>query len=514
MRRSVLRNGRSWLIAILAVALLMGGSGPSSSAQTSSQVVVGQGGDPPSMDPHKSRGPFGGNILFNLFDGLTRFDSEGQLHPALATSWRSVNNTTWQFSLRRGVKFHNGAEFSAEAVVFNFKRLFEPNVHRLNTEFRNIERIDVLDRYTINIVTKGADPVLPQRVTELLISEPGHTQRVGEEGMSREAAGTGPYRLVEWRTNQQVVLQAFADYWGGKPKVDRLIFRTIPEESTRIAELLTGRVDIISDVPPEQVRAINANPRLRIESRPSKRVPFVGLNLLDWGPRPLKDVRVRQALNYAVNVPEILRTIYQGLGRQTATVFRADYFGYDASIEPYPHDPAKARELLAAAGYPNGFEVNLLTSEQIILKGVELAQAIAGQLRRAGIRAEVKPLALATYRNTVIGGQEQQKNEGLYVWNWGTSLSDPDSPLSGFLHSKGISSFYRNSELDALIEKGRVTLNQEERRRVYREVQLLLKREAPVIFLFQAPDIWGVNERVVWKARQDQNVLGRDMNLK
>ena len=503
-----------WVIAFALFALVVGGYGPSSSAQSGPQVVVGQGGDPPSMDPHKSRGSFGGNILFNLFDGLTRFDSEGRLHPALATSWRSVNDRTWQFSLRRGVRFHNGVEFTADTVVFNFKRLFEPDVHRLNTEFRNIERIDVLDRFTINIVTKGPDPVMPQRVTELLISEPGHTQQVGEERMNREAMGTGPYRLVEWRPNQHVVLQAFDNYLGGKSKVDRLVFRTIPEESTRIAELLTGRVDIISDVPPEQIRATNANPRLRIESRPSKRVPFVGINLLDWGPRPLKDVRVRQALNHAVNVPEILRTIYLGMGRQTATIFRGDYFGYDTSIEPYPHDPAKARQLLAEAGFPNGFQVNLLTSEQIILKGVELAQAIAGQLARVGVRAEVKPVAHATYRNMVIGGQEQQKNEGLYVWNWGTSLSDPDSPLSGFLHSKGITSYYRNPELDTLIDRGRVTLNPEDRRRIYREVQLLLKREAPVIFLFQAPDIWGVSQRIVWKARQDQNVLGKDMDLR
>jgi peptide/nickel transport system substrate-binding protein len=516
MRRTI-RNACTLAIPLLislALASASWVSDPVWAQARPREAVVAHGGDPPSMDPHKVRGAFGGNVLFNLFEGLTRVTPDSKLQPALATSWRSVDDKTWQFSLRRGVKFHNGVLFTADAVAYNFRRLLEPGKPRLNSSFQSVERVDILDRYTVNVVSKGVDPTLPEKMSELLISEPAHTEQAGEEGMSRNPVGTGPFRLVEWRTNQRVVMDAFPEYWRGKPKIDRLVFETIPEATTRIAALLTQRADLIQDVPPEQIAAINANPQFRVETRASKRVVYVGMTLLDWGPKELKDRRVRQALNHAVDVPSILRNVLGGLGRRTETVFRPDYFGYDPSITAYDYNPTRAKQLLAEAGYRDGFETGLLTSEGIIIKGVEIAEAVAGQLRQVGVRATVKPVSLATIRSIVVGGQAQKKNEGLFVSNYGSSLSDPNIPLTGFLYSRGGNSFYANPELDALIERARTTLNVNDRRRIYRDVQVLLKQEAPVIFMFQAPDIWGINKRLTWTARNDQNIMGFEMEVK
>ena len=209
----------------------------------------------------------------------------------------------------------------------------------------------------------------------------------------------------------------------------------------------------------------------------------------------------------------ILQTIMEGYGTRLATNFRPDFFGYNPDLEPYPHDPDKARGLLADAGYAEGLTLSFQTSEQVFPSAAEVVQALAEQLRAVGIGVDIDVVDHSTFRSIVIAGQEAHETEDLYAWNWGALDPDPDSPLSGTLHSEGISSYYANPELDALIDAGRSEMDRTERAEIYAQVQDLIFEEAPFIFLFQIPDVYGVSNRVVFEPRLDQYILGQFLDV-
>ena len=504
------------LLAIpLIVALVLGACTPQTPQQSGPlTVVVAQAADPVTLDPQKPGGPVGGNFYRNLFDTLLKQDDTGKVVASIATEWSRLSETQWRFKLRQGVKFTNGEAVDANAVHFTIQRMLEPGKVRQLYTFGLIKETKVINDYTIDIITKVADPFLPIQVTDLFIIPPKAAAQAGEDGFNLSPIGSGPFKLGERLPNQRIVLEANKEYWGGAPKIDQLVFRPIPEASTRLAELLSGGVDIVPDLTPEQAAGLKPDGGVRAISLPSKRVPFVGINLLANAPSPLKDKRVRQALNYAVDAEVIIKSVLGGNGKRLATIFRPDWPGYDTSLAPYPYDPAKAKQLLADAGYPNGFSMTMMTSAGIISKGVEVTQAVAGQLAAVGVKVEVTTLELNAYRAIAIGGQKENKLSGLYLWNWGAKPGAPDSALNGFLRSTGITSYWNNPTFDALVDETLQTFDENKRLDGYKRVQSMLKDEAPVIFLYQANDIYGLGSRVTWKPRIDQDILGEEMAAK
>ena len=319
------------------------------------EVVVVQNADPQTLDPQKAGGSAGGNILFNIFNGLTKQSEDmAEVLPSLATEWTAVDDVTWEFKLREGVTFHNGEPFTAEAVKYTVDRMMDPDAARENSSFKTLVETIVVDDYTVQLVTSQPEPLLPAKVFGLHILPPKYTEEVGEEEFGQNPVGTGAYKLAEFTPNQRIVLEANEDYWDGVPEVDTLIFRPVAEASTRLAELLTGEADIVMDISPEDIDMVEEDENVHIAAVDSKRVPFLGLDLLPDGPEFLKDVRVRQALNYAVDVDAIIDTILSGYATRVATVYRTDFIGYDETLEPYSYDPDKAIELLAEAGYGEG----------------------------------------------------------------------------------------------------------------------------------------------------------------
>jgi peptide/nickel transport system substrate-binding protein len=480
------------------------------------EVVILASGDPPDFDPHTSGATEKSNVVHNVYDSLTMLDADQtETLPALATEWELIDDLTWEFKLREGVKFHNGEDFTAEDVKFSAERLHDPNaeVARLTSSLPDFDHAEVIDDYTVRIHTKSPDPILPQRIYGLLIVPNEYTASISESEFAMSPVGTGPYKLAEYVPGQRIVMEANDDYWGGRPKVDRLVIRPVPEPSTRVAELQTGGADIIQQAPVAQMAEIEASGNARVEVRDGRRVAFVGLDLLPGGPEALQDKRVRHALNHAVDVDLILQTINEGYGTRLATNFRPDFFGFDPNAKPFEHDPEKAKQLLAEAGYAEGLTLSFQTSDQVFPGAVEVVQALAEQLRAVGITVNVDVVDHATFRSIVIAGQEAHETEDMYAWNWGALDPDPDSPLSGTLHCEGISSYYCNPELDALIESGRREMDRTKRAEIYRQVQALLLEEAPFIFLFQIPDVYGVSNRVVFEPRLDQYILGQFLDV-
>ncbi|MCA9331295.1 hypothetical protein KC957_04535, partial [Candidatus Saccharibacteria bacterium] len=472
--------------------------------------------DPPSGDPQKTRGANGGHLLFNMYDGLVALSGDmTEITPALATSWEQLDDQTWSFTLREGVQFHNGEMFTAEAVRYTIERLLDPDAVRFNTDYRQIGEVEVIDDTHVVIHTLTPDPNFLAKLTSLHMVPPIYTASVSEEEFSANPVGTGPYRFVEWILGQRLVLEANDNYWGGRPTVDRLVFRPIPEASTRLAELQAGTVDIIVGLNYDVIPLVDADPNLRAAANTGRRTVFMHMDLLN-GAEPLQDQRVRQAMSYAIDRQLLIDSVLNGYGTPLATIFRPDMAGYSADFQPYPYDPQRARELLAEAGYPDGFDIRFMTSDGIINKGVEVAEALGAMLGEVGIRTEILPVALQVMRDMYIGNPDPAGGnvEPLFMFNYGAPTPDATSPLRALIQTGGIETFMHDEEFDALIDAYGSEMDPSARAEVAHTIQERLYNELPLIALYLQLDVYGVNDRLDWTPRKDEYILGKDITIK
>jgi peptide/nickel transport system substrate-binding protein len=302
---------------------------------------------------------------------------------------------------------------------------------------------------------------------------------------------------VEWRKDDRVVLAANAGYWGGAPKIANAVFRPIKETRTRIAELKSGGVNIAVDVPPEDVAGLKSG-STKIASVASDFLYFFAFDTTR--DTPLKDKRVRQAINYAVDVDAIQSALLDGLGTRIALTLPADAFGYDKAWKPYPYDPKKAKELLAEAGYPNGFEIVLTARQGRYLKDREIMEATIGFLGKVGIKVKANYLEPGVWAQV----SEKKGREGIIFPGW--SGRDPDLVWYPLLYSGQYQSYYANPALDALLDQGRSTLDETERKAIYAKAAVIIKDEAVHLPLVQPPLIFGLSSKLNWKPRTDSMI--------
>ncbi|MBI2153774.1 MAG: ABC transporter substrate-binding protein, partial [Candidatus Rokubacteria bacterium] len=400
-------------VALLFALFLIGWAGGLSAAPQG-QVVIAQGVDPTTLDPHLHLETPALNVLVQIYDTLLFRDANLKLIPWLAESWRIVNPTTWEFKLRKGAKFHNGEDVDAEAVKYSLERIIDPNTkpQRQITFFNLVERVDVVDKYTARVITKKPFPVLENNLALLgNIVPPKYFKSNDMAHLARNPVGSGPYKFVRWAKDEQIVMEANEQWWGGAPKVKTLIFRPIPEHAVRVAALQAGEVDIAVNIPPHLVPIIEKHPRLYVSKAPSVRTLFIPIYTHKFdtanklvGPvdYPTKDKRVRQAINYAVNVGDIIQNVLEGQAIRVATPLTPKHFGFDAKLEPFKQDVARAKKLLAEAGYPNGIDLVLNSPDGRYLKDKEVSEAVAGQLTKAGIRTTVRINEWTTYLNKYV----------------------------------------------------------------------------------------------------------------
>jgi peptide/nickel transport system substrate-binding protein len=494
---------RQLIGVVLAVLLAAALSPMGVLAAPEGQIVIAQGGDPSTLDPHMHAENFTFAVVHNVFDHLVRrLVKNGQLahEPGLATSWSSVNPTTWEFKLRRGVKFHNGEDFNADAVKFSIERVLNPDQKaRWRWAFADIERVDVVDPYTIRIVTKVPFPTLVTNLAFCLpIVPPRYVREKGDAHVATNPVGTGPFKFVRWRKDDALVLEANESYWRGSPKIKTLVFRPIPDESTRVAALSTGEVDIARGVPPSLVKQVADNPRTRIARVPSALNIHVILDTLKDG--PLRDKRVRQAINYGVDKEGIIASILEGNGGAVGGPLTPVMFGFAPEVKPYPYDPERARRLLAEAGFPQGISLTLNSPNGRYLKDREVNEAIAGQLAKIGVKTQVVVHEWGTYVSKWPDGLVP-----MYMIGWAGAW-DADGIMFPLLRTGQRFSRWSNPEFDAILDKARRTLNEAERVKLYRQATQLAHDEAPWLYLFHGMDIYGVSRSVGdWEPTSDES---------
>ena len=489
--------------ALLAVAFGWGAV-PAAEAQTPDTLVVAQGVDMQTGDPHKTTLTHAVNVLVNLYDTLVSRDANLALRPGLALSWRSVDPTTWEFKLRQGVKFHNGEPFNAQAVKYSFERMQDPKTKWPGAaSIRLIKSVTVVDDSTVRFATERPWPLLPRYLGYYGMIVPPKLTESSEDALVRHPVGTGAYKFVRWVKDDRVELEANPDYWAGKPRIGRVTFRAIPNESARLAELLAGSVHLINTVPPELFKPIQDSPKAKLVEGKSLSVYYVIYNLVNIAKeRPLTDKRVRQALNYAIDRQAILASIMHNVGKPVATVCTDVMLGCDASITPFPYDPERAKALLREAGYPNGFDFTISTTSGAYPGDRDVTLAIADQLNKVGVRARANVTEYGVQLKTV---QARQLTED----GWFTRFTDffgvsTIIPFRAF-YSPGEWSLWRpgNKEFDQLIEAANTAADEAQIRDISRKVQMLFKDEAPAIALFTAPNVYGMSPDLDWTPRAD-----------
>jgi peptide/nickel transport system substrate-binding protein len=502
-----MKKGSVLFLILLFVSLSFGFS---YAARDKDTLVIAQGVDPTTLDPMNHLETPALNLCLNLYDTLLQRDANIKIEPLLAESYRLINDLTWEFKLRKGVKFHNGEDFNAAAVKFNLERLSDPK-NKLRQVFLVgvLDRVDIVDDYTVRVITKKPYPILDAQLCIYggMIA-PKYLQEKGPVHLAINPVGTGPYKFVRWVKDDHILLEANPNYWRGAPKIKKVIWRPIPEATTRVAALQTQEADIIVNIPPHLMKLMDWKGRSYVSKAPSVRVIYMAFDTTKSG--PVGDKRVRQAIAQGIDMPNIIKKVLDGNGVILGTPFTDKHFGYDPEVKPYTYNPEKAKKLLSEAGFAKGFDFVLNSPNGRYLNDKEVAEAVAGDLRKIGINATVKTHEWGTYMNMMYGHTAAPA----YMLGWGNTSFDADYTISPLMRTGQALSNFSDPKLDALIDQGGTTMDKKKRQKIYADASRVIKEEAPWAWAYQQIDIYGVNERVVWKARTDERLEIFSMTIK
>lgn len=470
-------------------------AGPARADIPKDVLVVGQIAEPKSLDPHAVTAVNDFRILMNVYDGLVRYqDGKLEVEPGLAESWEiSDDGLTYTFKLRQGVKFHDGSDFNAEAVKFNFDRMLDkehPFHHTgpfpLSFFFSAIKETEVVDADTVRFhLNEPYAPFLSNLAypTGLIVS-PAAVKKHDKE-FGRHPSGTGPFTFAEWESNSKVVLTRNDDYWDGAPKIKTVVFRPVTDANTRVTEMLSGGLDLMMEVPPDNVSTFGDSKDFTVYEQAGPHLWFLILNLKEG---PMADQKVRQAVNYAINKESLVKNVLQ----DTATVAagpipKAFAWAYDDSLTPYPYDPDKAAKMIEEAGFKDA-EITFYVTEggSGMLDPIPMGTAIQADLAKVGLKVKIETYEWNTFLGKVNPGLEGKADMAEMAW----MTNDPDTlpflalRTAAWPDKGGFNSgYYSNPKVDELLEKARRSTDQAERAKLYKEMQQIVYKDAPWAFI-------------------------------
>lgn len=469
-------------------------------------LVIDVPADALTMDPAIESSTATGIILVNMFDSLLKIEADGKIVPDVATAVKQDDPTTWTIKLRDGVKFTDGEPVDAQAVKYTLDRILNPATKSpQRAHYDNFTSVKVVDPHTIQIKTKAPDSLFKVRLANLLIVPPKYIQKHGEAYFARHPVGSGPYLLKEWVRDSHITMVANPDYWGPNPPFQTVKWNIVPEEATRIANLQTGSADIIKAVSPNEAMVLKANNSFKVEAKPSSRVMVIAFNIKK---HPADMLAFRKAVAYAVDPQAIVKALFRGVG---ATVIPSvlspvvPHFPQDA-VKPYPYDPAQAKKILDSAGLAN-VKVNFQTTAKHFPQDEEVAQAISGQLKKAGIQATVQPLQYGVF----FANWEHAKESPFYLAGDGNIWWDPEPQIKAFFQTGGILSSYSNASLDKAITTASAQTVPSQRSQAFGDVLRMIHDQFAAVPLYAVNYIYGVDGKVAWQPRPDNLIYVMDM---
>jgi peptide/nickel transport system substrate-binding protein len=476
--------------AILAIAACGGSSTGGAPAGPRDTLVFAASADATTLDPHNTTDTESDQVIMMMYETLIGFDQDMKIVPRLAERWEvAPDGVTWTFHLRTGVRFHDGTPFNAEAVRRNFARVLDPVAkHKRLVLFSMVDTVEAPDESTVRIVTKypfGAFEPTMAHVSAAIVS-PTVAEQFGKEfGLGADrASGTGPYRIASWKKDQEIVLERNDDYWGEKGRTKRIVYRPVPEAAARVLALEAGDVDVITRVPSADIARLEKDPGIRVTKTPSVGMQQFRFNVTK---KPYDDVRVRQAISLAINRRAIVDNLVSSFARPSTSALTPIMRGY-ANLGEIPHDPGKARQLLAAAGYPKGFKTRIATTPRYPM-GVELAEAVAADLRTVGIDAAIDVVEWGTMVTYWAGLPPEKNPQEIFIMGAGASTADADWGLRPIFQTAPTNEnnygYYSNAEFDRVIEAAMRETDAARREQLYRRAQEIVYLEDPgAIWLF------------------------------
>ncbi|MGE5303577.1 MAG: ABC transporter substrate-binding protein [Alphaproteobacteria bacterium] len=427
-----------------------------------------------------------------------------QIVPILAASWSNPDKNTWVFKLKKGIKFHDGSEFTSADVVHSFTRIQKDIDSKQASSIAHVDAIEAVDPYTVRLHTKTPDAALLFRLAQRFITNKAAYDRLGPAAADKLALGTGPYKLKDWVRGQWFVLEKNPGYTHSdhKPTVDEIVFRSIPEAEVAITSLLNREVDIISNVPPESAGRVTG--RARIESTRTINIMFLGMHT---SVPQFRNKFVRQAVNYAIDREALTKDVLKGYAYPMDAPVGPDQYGYSREIGPkYKYDPAKARQLLAQAGYANGFEVEFLVPLGQYNKVKDVAEVIGGMLNAVGIHAKLRTQDQDSGFAAIREGKV-----GMYIFGRG-AVVDPSEYLHQYFHT-GVTKRLNFSDprVDAALDAEQASFDPAQRVKLLQKAMSLLMEEAPVAWLYQYQGLQGVSNDFDFKANPGEDVYAWDL---
>lgn len=473
---------------------------------SSQELVIGIEADAATMLANTDVNYVTDTMIRNLYDPLIDRDKDGKLVPALATEWKNIDPLTWEIKLRQDVKFTNGEPFNAAAVKFNIDYILdEKNNSFYRSRWESIQEVKVVDDSTVHIITAQPFPTLIQRIADdLLIMEPKNVQELGVEKAAAAPVGTGAYTFVSWTRDEKLELAANEEYWRGTPSIKKVTFRVIPEFSARLSAFLSGEIHLFKNIPVDSVDSVKNSENGKIEMIGSSRINYLALNTFHEG--PLQDKRVRQALNYAIDVDELLGSVLNGYGTKMTgplSKVNADY----TETQDYGYDPEKAIALLQEANIdPKTLTLQLDTPSGRYPMDTHVAQAIAAQLQRIGITVNVQVNEWGNHLAKI----RQHEMKDMFILGWGPAFDAQGTIENLFTEKAPYSSFY-DPEVEAMIQKALPIFDPAERKAAFDELQHRLVEEAAWVPLWQQGDLYAVAKSLQFSPRTDEKLNAFEM---
>ena len=511
----------AWRISALGATLVVASAGMTIAQEKS--VTIGLTSDPSHLYPLAGEELSSNIMYYHLYDPLVSRSPELEFEPGLAESWENVDDVTWRFKLREGVTFHNGNAFTASDVVFTVEKArasIRPDL------VANIASVTAVDDLTVEITTPKPYAVLPNDLAELLILDEDYTTETGDEQMDLKPMGTGPYKLDEWIKEEKLVLTAFGDYWDGAPEIQTVTFRPITNPATRTAALLTGEVDVIQDLAVRDVDRVKSEGGFEVITRPSLLNVVLAMDTREQSPtidgkNPMTDQRVREAIARAIDMDAINQIVMNGLASPSEQFVPAAHLGYVEGLnfrEMYPVDIEKAKELLADAGYPDGFTMTLDATNNRYVNDAQIAQALASMLAKINVNLELNIMPKSNFWGYI---RVPTENSSFIMSGWDVPSGDAGSMYGALFYTRDKKEgygqvnrgSYSNPELDALIDSADSTPDIAKRDEYLQEATKLLMADIPMIPMHYEQDIYAVREGISLTPRVDKFISAYEMDV-
>jgi peptide/nickel transport system substrate-binding protein len=495
------------------------------------ELRIGLANDPTAMDPHYHNLSPNNSLLSHIFERLVDQDERQRLVPGLAESWKAIDATTWEFKLRKNVKFHDGTPFTADDVIFTFERA--PNVEGSPSSFGIYSKgktLTKVDDHTLHFKTAEPYPLMPNDVAQIFIVSRKHGAgaKTPDYNSGKAAIGTGAYRYVEYTPGNRIVVQRNEQYWGQKPMWQRVVFRGIKSDPSRVAALLAGDVDLIEEVPATDMERLKKEPKVTVAQTVSNRIIYLHLDHFrddspfvrakDGAPikNPMRDKRVRVAISKAIDRDAIVSRVMEGVAIKAGQLLPEGFFGVSPKLKPVAYDPNGAKKLLAEAGVPNGFRLTIHSPNDRYPNDAKIAEAVGQMLSRIGIDTQVVTMTQGVFfRDASTGSPDKGPKFSFILVGWGSGTGEASSPLKSLLatfdRDKGMGASnrgrYSNPQVDKLINDALATVDDAKRADLLARATEVAIDDVGIIPLHYQVNTWGMRRGFSYKPRTDEYTL-------